>query len=145
MDNSPKILDGACAIDDRGILTYVNTVPFEKVCRMYTVENFSLNTVRAFHGHKIEEKFIFVISGSAIIVLAEMKDKNLEKPQRYILSARNPQLLYVPAGYVNGFRMLESGTKILFFSTTTVEQTATDDYRFTPDYFGFGIWETKSR
>ncbi len=146
MENSPEILRGGTAVDDRGTLAYLNVAPLGNVVRLYMIENFSTGTIRAFHGHKIEEKFALVVSGSAIIVLAKMVvEARLEDPDRYVLSARNPQLLYIPAGYANGFRSLEPNTKILFFSSTTIEEAKTDDYRFPYDYFGKEIWEVENR
>src|SRR5208282_214835 len=158
MENSPNILKGGIAIDDRGVLSYLNVAPLEKVCRLYAIENFSLHTIRAFHGHMVEEKGVLVVSGSAIVVIAKMTGDfsqpmtcdrlqalRLEDPKRYVLSERSPQLLVVPAGYANGFRALEPNTKILFFSTTTIQQAATDDYRFPADYFGNKIWEVANR
>jgi len=147
MGNLPEIINGGIAIDDRGVLSYVNTVPFANVVRMYGIENFSMHTIRAFHGHALEEKFVLVTSGSAIAALSRMSQDRtaLEAPKRWILSSRKPQLLYAPAGYANGFRALEPNTQILFFSSTTIEQAVTDDYRFPYDYFGKEIWEVESR
>jgi dTDP-4-dehydrorhamnose 3,5-epimerase len=147
MGNLPEIINGGLAIDDRGALSFLNTVPFANVIRMYGVENFSTDVIRAFHGHAVEEKFVLVTSGSAIVALAKMNDDRtgMDAPKRYVLSSRKPQLLYAPAGYANGFRALEPGTKMLFFSSTTIEQAATDDYRFPYDYFGTKIWEVESR
>jgi len=144
---SPRIFDGGCTIDDRGSLSFLNIIPFEKVKRSYIIENFSTDTVRAFHGHKIEEKFIIVISGSALVIIAKMTadTKELEDPQRYTLSARKLQLLHIPCWYVNGFRSLELNTKLQFFSTTAIEQAKEDDFRFPYDYFGKNVWEVEFR
>lgn len=146
MENLPKILPGGFSIDDRGTLTYINTAPLEKMVRLYVIENFSTDTIRAFHGHKIEEKVLFVVSGSAIVVLAPMnKEGGIESYEKYVLSGRSPSLLCIPAGYANGFRALEPNTKLLFFSSVTLEQAKPDDYRFPYDYFGKEIWEVESR
>ncbi len=147
MGNLPEIINGGLAIDDRGMLSYLNTVPFANVIRMYGIENFSTDIIRAFHGHAIEEKFILVTDGSALVLLAKMSEdqRGLDAPKRYVLSSRKPQLLHAPAGYANGFRALEPGTKMLFFSSTTIEQAAKDDYRFPFDYFGEKIWEVENR
>lgn len=158
MENSPNILKGGTAIDDRGVLSYLNVAPLEKVKRLYAIENFSTDTVRAFHGHAIEEKQVLVVSGAAIVVVAKMSgdftapmtcDKlqalKLEDPKRFVFSRMVPQMLLIPAGYANGFRALEPGTKIVFFSTTTIQEAATDDYRFPYDYFGKEIWEVEPR
>jgi len=145
MGNLLEILQGGVATDDRGALSYLNVVPLANFVRMYLVENFTTDTVRAFHGHKIEEKAALVVAGSAIIVVAKMELDILGSPERYVLSARNPRLLRIPAGYANGFRALEPGTKILFFSSTTIEQAKTDDYRYPYDQLGKEIWGVENR
>jgi dTDP-4-dehydrorhamnose 3,5-epimerase-like enzyme len=148
MENTPEILRGGVAVDDRGTLSYLNVAPLANYVRMYLVENFDTKTIRAFHGHKIEEKAALVVAGSAVIAVAKMVgdgESFLDTPNRYVLSARNPQLLRIPAGYANGFRALEPDTKILFFSSTTIEQAKTDDYRYQWDLLGEEIWEVENR
>ncbi|MDO8521820.1 MAG: dTDP-4-dehydrorhamnose 3,5-epimerase family protein [bacterium] len=146
---TPVIIEGGLAIDDRGHISFVNGFAFEGVKRMYQVGNFSLNTVRAFHGHMKEAKYVYVAAGSAVIAAVEMDDtKNPgtdKKVERYILSARKPSVLYIPPGYANGFKPLEGGTVVLFFSTASVEDSKKDDYRFPYDYWGSGVWDTENR
>lgn len=142
---SAEVFEGDCFVDDRGILSYLNVAPFEKVKRLYIVENFSNDTIRAFHGHKIEDKFVLVVSGSALVIIAELSDEKLKNPVRYTLSDRKLRLLHIPAGYANGIRTLTPNTKILFFSTTTMQEATSDDFRFDYDYFGEEIWKVKSK
>jgi len=145
----PKIVEGGLAVDDRGQLSFVNDFTFEGVKRFYQVENFTLDMVRAFHGHLKEAKYVLVTSGSALVAAVEMDDT--EKPSkenevhRFVLSARRPVILYIPAGYANGFKALEPNTKVLFFSTSTLEESKGDDYRFPHDYWGSEVWEVENR
>ncbi|MBI2482146.1 MAG: dTDP-4-dehydrorhamnose 3,5-epimerase family protein [Candidatus Vogelbacteria bacterium] len=151
MDNKiePRLIDGGIAIDDRGTLIFNNSFNFKGIKRFYMVENFSTDTIRAFHGHLKEEKYALVISGSAIIATVEMDDP--VKPNkdntvhRFILSDKKPALLHIPAGFANGFRFLTPQGKILFFSTTTTEESKNDDYRFPADYWGMKIWQVINR
>ncbi|MBZ5701423.1 MAG: dTDP-4-dehydrorhamnose 3,5-epimerase family protein [Acidobacteriia bacterium] len=152
MDSSPKapsLIPGGFAVDDRGQVSFVNGFAFNAVQRFYLVENFSTQVVRAFHGHLQEEKFVLVVAGSAIVAAVPIDDpirpNRQIKPDRFVLSARQPQILHVPAGYANGFRPLEPGTKILFFSTATLEQAKSDDFRFPHDYWGPSVWEVEPR
>ena len=143
------LIKGGLAIDDRGTLTFANEFNFYGVKRFYQVKNFSTSTIRAFHGHLNEGKYIFVSKGSAII--AAVKLDNVESPSknveinRYILSDKNPQILFIPPKYANGFRPLERDTRIIFFSTSTLEESQGDDYRFPADYWGMEIWEVENR
>ncbi len=147
-NNEPQLLKGGLAVDDRGQLSFVNDFSFDGVKRFYMAENFSDSTIRAFHGHKKEAKYVSVISGSALVAAVLMDDtenpnKNNEV-KRFTLSARSPSVLHIPAGYANGWKALEPGTKIVFFSTTTMEEAKDDDFRFPADYWG-DIWSVESR
>ncbi len=152
MDNSPEgpsIIQGSLAVDDRGQVSFVNGFSFANIRRFYMVENFSTNVIRAFHGHLKEEKFVFVVSGSAIVAVVPFNDPRNPnrdaKPHRFVLSDRQPQILHIPAGHANGFRPLEPKTKITFFSTSTLEDSSKDDYRFPYDYWGKDVWEVGFR
>ena len=141
----PSLIKGGMAVDDRGPLSFVNGVDFSKVKRCYMVENFSTKTIRGLHGHLKEEKYAFVVSGAAIIIVFPMKsDKTLGQGfTRFVLSAAEPQVLHIPAVYANGFRCLTEGTRILFFSTSTLEESKGDDFRFpVPD---IDIWRVVNR
>ena len=61
-----RVIDGGLAVDDRGTLTFANSFDFAGVKRFYQVENFSTETIRAFHGHKKEGKYVYGARGSAI-------------------------------------------------------------------------------
>ncbi|HEV2386505.1 MAG TPA: dTDP-4-dehydrorhamnose 3,5-epimerase family protein [Candidatus Acidoferrales bacterium] len=148
LPNEPELIPGGFAVDDRGQVTFVNGFPFEKIRRFYVVENFTTETVRAFHGHRKEEKFVFVASGSALVATAELgndlQPSKATKPRRFVLSGRQPRILHIPAGYANGFKALEPGTKIIFFSTATLEASQQDDHRFPYDYWGEDVWKVNS-
>lgn len=140
---------GDLAVDDRGCLRFVNDFDFQGVKRFYQVENFTKDVIRAFHGHMKEGKYVYVAYGSIILCAVPMDnktnpDKNA-KVERYIISAKKPQIVFIPAQYANGFRVLEDNTQVLFFSTSTLEQSKGDDYRFPADYWGNAIWEVENR
>ncbi len=152
MENSSKkpfLIEGGFAIDDRGQLTFANQFDFKEVKRFYMVENFSTDLIRAWHGHEKEKKYIFVPVGSAIVAAVRMT--NTQEPDktqqvdRFILSSRKPSILFIPGGYANGFRVLESNTKIMFFSSSTLEESSGDDFRFPHNYWGNKVWEIEHR
>ncbi len=152
MANSPEaptILKGGLAVDDRGQVSFVNGFSFGNIRRFYMVENFSTQVVRAFHGHLKEEKYVYVVSGSAIVAAVQLDDAGKPnrdaKPHRFVLSDRQPQILRIPGGHANGFRPLEPRTRILFFSTASLEDSAKDDYRFSYDHWGKDVWQVDFR
>jgi dTDP-4-dehydrorhamnose 3,5-epimerase-like enzyme len=149
LPSEPCVIPGGLAVDDRGQITFANGFSFESIRRFYMVENFSTATVRAFHGHFKEAKFVFVVAGSAILAAVPLDDRihpsPSVKPYRFVLSNRLPRILYIPPGYANGFRPLEQKTKIIFFSTSALEDSAADDFRFPHDYWGSDIWKVDFR
>lgn len=135
-----KILNGGSSIDDRGIVTFINDFHFENVKRFYQVENHSKGYIRAWHGHKKEGKYVYVIQGTALIGVVDM---TTEKISTYILSDKQIKILYIPPGYYNGFKSLEENTKIIFFSTSTIEESIDDDYR--ENFNRWDIWNDNYR
>lgn len=142
--NKPILLEGGTAVDRRGKVSFVNGFGFNDVVRFYTVENSAAEPIRAFHGHMKEAKYVFVPHGSALVAVVRLSDPDapstLEVPERFVLSAQKPSVLYIPGGYANGFRALEPNTKVIFFATASVEESKADDYRFPPDYWGSEVW-----
>jgi dTDP-4-dehydrorhamnose 3,5-epimerase-like enzyme len=144
-----KVIDGGLAVDDRGSLSFVNAFDFDKVKRFYKVENFSTSVIRAWHGHMKEGKYVYCVKGSAILGAVAMDSTTAPsksaKVQRFVLSDRKPSIVFIPPGHANGFRCLEDGTQIIFFSTATLEETKGDDYRFPADYWGAEVWQVENR
>jgi dTDP-4-dehydrorhamnose 3,5-epimerase-like enzyme len=149
MSRALVLIPGDIAVDDRGSLSFVNDFHFEHVVRFYRVSNFSTSVIRAWHGHKKEAKYVYVVSGSAIVAAVpfdhDVAPNKAAPVQRHVLSSAKPRILYIPPGFANGFRPLQDDTVILFFSTSTLEETKGDDFRFPVDYWGAGVWEVESR
>jgi dTDP-4-dehydrorhamnose 3,5-epimerase-like enzyme len=135
-----KILNGNISVDDRGSVSFVNDFKFENVKRFYLVENHYVGFIRAWHGHKNEGKYVFVTNGTALVGAVNMETDEIEK---FVLSSKKPSILWIPPGYANGFKTLEENTKILFMSTSTLEESLNDDIRFNFDKWN--IWEENYR
>ena len=146
----PKIIEGGVFKDERGTLFFVNDFNFLNfnIKRFYIVENSLAKPIRGFHGHFKEEKYVLPVSGSALVVLVKIEDSiqpsKTNNFYRFILSADKPSILYIPGGYANGFKSLEAGTKLMFFSNFSLEESKADDYRFPENYWGAEIWEIKN-
>lgn len=147
--NEPQIIEGGLAVDDRGSVSFSNAFNFPGVKRFYMCENINSECIRAWHGHLKETKYAMVVQGTAIVAAVKMDDtKNPSRKNpiiRNVLSDKKPNLLFIPAGYANGFRFLTNGGKIIFFSTSTTEESKGDDYRFPVDYWGNEVWEVINR
>lgn len=131
-----RIIQGNIFADDRGFVSCVNDFSFSAIKRFYMIENHQKNFTRAWHGHKKEEKFVFVLQGCAMVCAVPLEE--IQNPSdtveqhlsKHVLSAKIPQILHIPYNYANGFMTLEENTKILFFSTATLKESKNDDYRF---------------
>jgi dTDP-4-dehydrorhamnose 3,5-epimerase len=154
MENSNiKTIVGAVATDDRGSVRFVNDFDFSGVKRFYQVQNHAQGFIRAWHGHKKEAKYVYVAKGSALIGAVPLDhmidiDTNTVIPEsdkifKATLSSNNPKVIYIPAGYANGFKSLEADTIIQFFSTSTLQDSLGDDIRF--NYDVVNIWRDDYR
>ena len=142
-----RLLLGDLAVDDRGEVGFVNDFNFEGVRRFYTVSNFRQGFVRAWHGHKKEAKYITVVHGAALVGAVRIDD--WDKPSResevsrFVLSAQKPAILCIPPGYANGFMSLTPDVKLVIFSTSTLEESRGDDFRYDARFWD--IWNTQER
>ena len=135
-----KVLEGGVAVDDRGQLSFVNDFDFTDVKRFYMVENHQLGFIRAWHGHKKEGKYVFVPNGAILIGCVNLETEEIDK---FVLSSSKSQVLYIPPGYANGFMNLQNNTKVMFFSTSTLEDSLGDDIRF--EWDKWNIWHIERR
>ena len=135
----PVLIEGGLSIDDRGQITFVNDFRFSGVKRFYMVENHREGTVRAWHAHRQEQKYVFVTQGAAIVAAVEID--NWEHPSReakvhrFVLSSRRPAVLCIPEGYANGFMSLTADAKLVFFSTSSLDESRQDDVRYDAHYW----------
>ena len=145
--NKPFIIDGDLSVDDRGELMFVNKFDMESVKRFYVVSNHKQGFIRAWHAHKFESKYVFVVDGTALISTVQIDNWNNPSSNlaidKFVLTAKKPSILYIPNGYANGFKTLSSDTKIIFFSTSTLGDSIDDDYRF--DAYKWNPWEIVER
>jgi len=149
MRERPNFIEGMLSVDDRGELRFCNDFNIKEanIKRFYVVSNHEPKFVRAWHAHKKEAKFVLVASGAALV--AAVKIDNWETPSKkakvhsFVLSDKKTRILKIPAGYANGFMALAPNTRIMFFSTATLEESKNDDYRYGAYYWN--PWEIKQR
>ena len=141
-----KIISGGIAGDDRGFVRFVNDFdPMTAgIRRFYQVENHRAGFIRAWHGHVKEGKYVYVPRGAALIGAIKMNLEGMglgeccpraeyvlcEEIQKFVLTGSIPKVLYIPPGYANGFKTLTDDAILMFFSTSTLEESKGDDIRF---------------
>lgn len=148
--SEPKIIKEFFTNDDRGLFTNIECNLFIPK-RIYVIDNFSEGMIRAFHGHKNEEKLIFCIHGAIKIPVAPLshflKEENspgLPEFQTFVLSQHSHECLYIPKNYCHGVLFLQPNTQILVISSSSVEESLKDDYRFDYNRYGYN-WSIKCR
>ena len=135
----PSLMTGAKHTDARGTLSFNNDFDLTSVKRMYVIENQDTQVVRAWQGHKKEQRWFTAVKGSFKIELIaidnwEKPSKNLQK-YNFTLTAEKMNVIHVPSGYVNSIQSLETDSKLLVMANYLLGEHQ-DDYRFSVDYFG---------
>lgn len=134
----PKIINGQSHSDSRGALFYNNDFDASEIKRVYVIENATIDFIRAWQGHKIEQRWFSAIQGSFKIQLVAIDNwdnpsKDLT-PTEYILESDQLDILQVPKGYASSIQSLEQGSKLLVMSNYFLGEIQ-DDYRFAANYF----------
>ena len=143
----PRLVQGGLAVDDRGEVGFVNDFDFAGVRRFYMVSNHRAGFVRAWHAHRREAKYVLVAQGAALVGAVPID--NWETPSkdakvsRFVLTAKKPAVLYIPPGYANGFMSLTEHATLLFFSTSSLEESRDDDVRYDARYWD--VWHVEER
>tara|TARA_A100001015_G_scaffold317600_1_gene435028 strand:- start:1427 stop:1849 length:423 start_codon:yes stop_codon:yes gene_type:complete len=135
----PEIFQGGISFDKRGSVSYNNSLKIKKVKRFYIVQNKKNNFVRAWHGHKVEAKYILCIKGK--IKVSAVRIKDFKKPKKnskiysWIIDEKKPSVVFIPPGFANGTKSLIKGTKIFVLSTTSLKDSLKDDFRFKENFW----------
>jgi dTDP-4-dehydrorhamnose 3,5-epimerase-like enzyme len=134
----PTIINGNSRTDERGMLQFNNDFNALGVKRMYTIQNRDTEFVRAWQGHKIEQRWFTAVQGSFKIHLIAIDDwekpsTDLEKLE-FVLDATKMDVLHVPAGYVSSIQSLEETSKLLLLSDYLLGEIK-DEYRYDINYF----------
>ena len=132
--NLANLIEGKVNTDSRGALISYNEFSFDSVKRMYVIENLNSDIVRAWQAHKREQKWFYVCAGSFLFVTIQIDDfaspSEKLRVNECIISSNNNNILHVPGGFANGFRSLSEVSRLVVFSSSTLEESKEDDYRF---------------
>jgi len=131
----PIIIDIPVHVDDRGSVygAFDNLDRFG-IKRTYVIRNWQHGTIRAWHGHMKAGTFIHPIKGTAKICALEIlsEEEQISREPEVVgatLSAAKPQLFYIPPGWYNGTMTLQEDTRLLCYSTLSLEEVKDDDVR----------------
>lgn len=134
----PQIIQGNIHSDDRGVLYYNNSFDALVIKRIYFIENTDTDFIRAWQGHKIEQRWFCAANGSFEIKLIavdnwETPSLNLEQLV-FTISSEKLDVLHIPAGYISSIRSLTADAKLLVMADYLLGEIK-DEYRYDSGYF----------
>lgn len=134
----PKIIKGNSFTDIRGTIYFNNSFDTREIKRMYIIQNSSVNIIRGWQGHKVEQRWFSALQGEFEIHLIEVD--NWETPSKdlqsikYNLSSDKMNILRVPPGFISSIRSKEPASKLLAMSNYGIGEIK-DEYRYEINYF----------
>ena len=135
---TPSIITGNCHTDARGKLLYNNSFNASGIKRIYVIENKDTVFIRAWQGHRIEQRWFSVIVGNFEVKLIAVDNwdnpsKTLQ-PLTFELSSEKMDVLHIPGGYISSIQAKTTGAKLLVMADYMLGEIK-DEYRFDTDYF----------
>ncbi len=137
----PKLITGTDFADERGRIRFFNEWQLDNIVRLYEIEPADTESIRAWQGHKIENKWFHCTAGAFTINLIQLLD--WDQPQKevnrytYTLRQDTPEVLWVRAGMASGIKARIPGSRLMVFSDLGLEQSKADDYRFPLEQWTF--------
>ncbi len=148
--------------DDRGLLIpFTDDIDHQLFRRCYRVENYGKGIIRGLHYHMKEIKIFTIVSGAGKFITLELppdlatenasekiKDfvsKNPKNIKSFVLSSRHHGVLFIPAGFANGWVSLEDHTILVSLSNLRYEEAKDDDIRIDPMIIGEDYWRVIPR
>jgi dTDP-4-dehydrorhamnose 3,5-epimerase-like enzyme len=136
---SLELIEGGISSDSRGSVRYCNKMPLNEFVRFYSIENLAEGYVRGWHGHKVEAKAIIPLVGrlriGAVEVLDWQSPSKSARVNSFDLDADSPKTLLIPGGYANAIMAMSPGAVAGVFSSSSLEMSLEDDYRFPNDFW----------
>ncbi|MEO6731746.1 MAG: sugar epimerase [Ferruginibacter sp.] len=134
----PTIIDGGRYSDERGCLLFNNNFDAALIKRVYLIENKDVDFIRAWQGHRIEQRWLSSVQGSFIIQLIAIDNwdtpSKILEPVTFILNGKKMDVLHIPPNYVSSIKALEPGSKLLVMADYLLGEVK-DEYRFEVDFF----------
>lgn len=131
---APYIITGKNYSDERGELEFYNDFDMSPIKRVYFTTHSDTEVIRAWQGHTIQSRWFCSVKGSFVVKLIEIDNwgnpSNELKVLEYKLTAEKQEILYIPMGYVNGFKALQTDSKLMIMSNYGFSEIENDELRF---------------
>lgn len=78
------------------------------------------DTIKAFHWHEKQDDLWFVASGTAVIVLHDLRkeSKSFGETETFTAGTNDYKLILIPIGVAHGYKVLSDDPVLLFYHTT---------------------------
>lgn len=134
METGIEIIKGSRHTDERGTLCFFNELDLSSIKRFYHIEHPDTKVIRAWQGHRYEQKWFHVLVGTFKIVLVKIDEWQNPSPdlpfEDFNISANDNLVLHLPGGYASGIKAAQPGSRLLVFSDFTLQQSMDDSYRY---------------
>jgi dTDP-4-dehydrorhamnose 3,5-epimerase-like enzyme len=134
----PHIIKGNSFSDERGNIIFNNDFNVVEVKRIYFIENHSIDFIRGWQGHQIEQRWFMCVKGAFEIKV--IKIDNWENPSKdlqafvYQINSTNSDVLHVPKGHITSIKAIEDESKLMAMSDYLLGDIK-DEYRLDNNYF----------
>ncbi|MNK98271.1 hypothetical protein D3C87_1186300 [compost metagenome] len=139
METQYNIIEGGHHTDDRGTIFFFNDFDMKEVKRFYRIKHHDTSIIRGWRGHKIEQRWFQVSSGSFEIKLLKIDNWQIPDPNikqdRITLTAEEDSVLHIPAGYATSLQALSENSELIVFADYPISHAKNDDYLYPLDYF----------
>jgi dTDP-4-dehydrorhamnose 3,5-epimerase len=134
----PFIIQGNKHTDAKGDIGFVNEFDMKEVRRFYRIRNSDSQLKRGWRGHKIEQRWLSVLSGAFNVQVIKIDSwenpaKRLQSQSYHLINDNS--VLHVPKGYATCIEALEPNSEMILFADSLIEDAKKDDYLFPVDYF----------
>jgi dTDP-4-dehydrorhamnose 3,5-epimerase len=103
--------------------------------------------IKAFHWHRRQDDLWFVATGSALVVLHDLRESSPTHgvTQSLVSGEQDPSLIVIPAGVAHGYKVLGDRPLGLFYHTTeSYDGTDPDEERIPYDDPAIGFdWDER--
>ena len=135
----PRLIKGGLHTDKRGKISFVNDFNFDVIERFYIICNSAEHPIRAWQGHKIDNKFFYCVQGKVKVHFVKIDNWDFPSKKLEIesvtLTSLESNVLHIPEGYANAIESLEEDSKLISFTTLPLTKVKDDVVRYPEDYW----------
>jgi len=151
MINDVKVKQIKVFSDDRGFFCEVMKFgedAFTEIMQTNYTETHP-GVIKAFHWHRYQADVWFVVSGTAQVVLHDLRldSSTFRQTDVFYMGENNRLLLLIPPGVAHGYQVLgEKSVKLFYHASRVYDPDVSDEERIAFNDPGIGFdWEVKNR